>query len=94
MKQTIFSLFFVFIKVCGLPVVTLLGGCQQESVLLYRAISQGTPEQMAKLVLKYKNEVRYIFWNCTCILWRNNMIAIIKNVTFDCLGFRDTQDFS
>ena len=45
-------------QVSGLPVVTLLGGCQQDSILLYRAISQGTPDEMAALVSKYKKQVR------------------------------------
>jgi len=54
-------LFFVSLyQVSGVPVVTLLGGCQQESILLYRAISQGTPNEMAALVSKYKRQVRFL----------------------------------
>jgi len=41
-------------KVSGLPLCVLLGGAHQDSVLLYRAISQGTPEEMVALVSKYK----------------------------------------
>jgi L-alanine-DL-glutamate epimerase-like enolase superfamily enzyme len=43
-------------KVSGLPVVTLLGGRYGNDVALYRAISQDTPEQMAAMVGKYRNE--------------------------------------
>ncbi|MDM7946285.1 MAG: mandelate racemase/muconate lactonizing enzyme family protein [Oceanibaculum nanhaiense] len=40
----------------GLPVVTLLGGRCGEDVLLYRAISQDTPEAMAANVAGYRAE--------------------------------------
>ena len=40
----------------GLPVVTLLGGSQQEQVALYRAISQEEPEKMAAKIAGYKAE--------------------------------------
>ena len=53
-------LFVSLYQVSGLPVVTLLGGCQQESILLYRAISQGTPNEMAALVSKYKRQVLFL----------------------------------
>ncbi|ELT87567.1 hypothetical protein CAPTEDRAFT_228474 [Capitella teleta] len=43
-------------KHCNLPIVTLLGGKQGESVELYRAISQQPPKQMAQNVLKYRAE--------------------------------------
>ena len=43
-------------KVAGLPVGVLLGGFQSEDVTLYRAISQESPEQMAKKVEGYKAE--------------------------------------
>lgn len=43
-------------KVSNVPVSTLLGGRCQDDILLYRAISQGSPEEMAKLVKKYKNQ--------------------------------------
>lgn len=43
-------------KVAGLPVCQLLGGRYGEKVRLYRAISQESPEQMAKKVTGYKNE--------------------------------------
>ena len=38
----------------GLPLVTLLGGRHGESIALYRAISQGTPEAMAANVAGYR----------------------------------------
>jgi cis-L-3-hydroxyproline dehydratase len=41
-------------KVTGLPVCTLLGGRFGESVRLYRAISQESPEQMAAKVAGYQ----------------------------------------
>ena len=44
-------------QVSGLPVCTLLGGRQQESVLLYRAIPQGTPEIMKDMVKRFKDQV-------------------------------------
>jgi len=43
-------------KVCGQPVVTLLGGRYGESFPLYRAISQESPEEMAGKVLRYRSE--------------------------------------
>lgn len=43
-------------KVCGEPVATLLGGRWVEEYPLYRAISQGTPEQMAGTVARYRSE--------------------------------------
>lgn len=43
-------------KVAGLPLTTLLGGRAQESVRLYRAISQDAPEAMAEKVAGYKAE--------------------------------------
>jgi L-alanine-DL-glutamate epimerase-like enolase superfamily enzyme len=42
-------------KSAGQPIATLLGG-RNEDFHLYRAISQGTPRQMADDVLKYKSE--------------------------------------
>ncbi|HEX5475208.1 MAG TPA: cis-3-hydroxy-L-proline dehydratase [Vicinamibacterales bacterium] len=42
-------------QAAGLPVATLLGG-RHDDVHLYRAISQGTPEQMATDVAKYRAE--------------------------------------
>jgi hypothetical protein len=44
--------------VSGLPVSTLLGGKQQDSVLLYRAITQGPPKDMMEMVRKFKQEVK------------------------------------
>jgi len=41
---------------CGLPICTLLGGRSQESVKLYRAISQEEPEIMAQKIAGYKAE--------------------------------------
>lgn len=43
-------------KATNLPVYTLLGGRQQEKVALYRAISQETPDMMAKKIEGYRNE--------------------------------------
>lgn len=43
-------------KVCGQPVASLLGGRFGESFALYRAISQEAPEQMAKMVGRYRSE--------------------------------------
>ena len=41
-------------KATGLPVCTLLGGRFGESVRLYRAISQGPPDEMARNVAGYR----------------------------------------
>ena len=43
-------------KACGEPVCTLLGGRFGERVALYRAISQGPPEEMAAGVARYRDE--------------------------------------
>ncbi len=43
-------------RVAGLPVSALLGGRRVERYPLYRAISQGTPEEMASDVARYKSE--------------------------------------
>ena len=43
-------------KVAQLPVYALLGGAEQEAVQLYRAISQDTPEAMARQVGRYRAE--------------------------------------
>lgn len=43
-------------KVCGQPIYRLLGGAAQDSVVLYRAISQESPEQMAAKIAGYKAE--------------------------------------
>jgi L-alanine-DL-glutamate epimerase-like enolase superfamily enzyme len=43
-------------KAAGLPVVTLLGGREGDSVVLYRAISQSSPEGMAANVAGYRAE--------------------------------------
>ena len=40
-----------------MPLCTLLGGNHQDDILLYRAISQGTPKEMSALVQKYKTMV-------------------------------------
>jgi L-alanine-DL-glutamate epimerase-like enolase superfamily enzyme len=49
-------------KASGLPVCELLGGRFNDSYQLYRAISQGTPDEMAANVEKYVNEgYRYAF---------------------------------
>lgn len=43
-------------KVSGLPVYALLGGAMQDNYLLYRAITQGSPESMAKTIKGYHEE--------------------------------------
>jgi L-alanine-DL-glutamate epimerase-like enolase superfamily enzyme len=43
-------------KVCGQPVVSLLGGRFGDTFALYRAISQEAPEQMARMVGRYRSE--------------------------------------
>ncbi len=43
-------------KVTGLPLYTLLGGQAQEDVVLYRAISQQPPHEMADNVARYRAE--------------------------------------
>jgi len=43
-------------KATGLPLVTLLGGREGDTVALYRAISQSTPEGMADNVAGYRAE--------------------------------------
>lgn len=43
-------------KVAGLPVYQLLGGAAQDSVGLYRAISQDSPDAMARSVQAYRAE--------------------------------------
>lgn len=43
-------------QACGQPVCELLGGRYDEDFVLYRAISQQPPEQMAKNVESYRNE--------------------------------------
>lgn len=43
-------------KVAGLPVADLLGGRFGDDFTLYRAISQGTPEEMAASVTRYREE--------------------------------------
>ena len=46
----------IFGKVAGQPVCNLLGGRHGDSVILYRAISQASPEEMAKSVSGYRDE--------------------------------------
>lgn len=48
-------------KVTGQPVHVLLGGAQQDSIALYRAISQEAPQQMAEKIANYRNEGYRIF---------------------------------
>lgn len=43
-------------QAAGLPVCVLLGGRYNENFPLYRAISQGSPEQMAESVVGYRQE--------------------------------------
>ena len=46
----------IFGKAVGLPVCTLLGGKMMDNYLLYRAISQSSPEEMANKVARFKKE--------------------------------------
>lgn len=43
-------------KVSGLPVSSLLGGAYGEDFVLYRAISQESPDEMAKKIAGYREE--------------------------------------
>ncbi len=43
-------------QAAGVPVCTLLGGRTMDDFLLYRAISQGTPKEMADDVARYREE--------------------------------------
>ncbi len=43
-------------KACGQPVCTLLGGRYEDDFVLYRAISQESPEEMAGKVKGYRDE--------------------------------------
>jgi L-alanine-DL-glutamate epimerase-like enolase superfamily enzyme len=43
-------------KATGLPVHALLGGAAQDNIALYRAITQGTPEQMAANIAGYREQ--------------------------------------
>lgn len=43
-------------KASGQPVATLLGGCFGDDFALYRAISQDTPDAMAKMVQVYREQ--------------------------------------
>ncbi len=43
-------------QACGVPVVTLLGGRFGDTFALYRAISQDTPEAMARMVKVYRDQ--------------------------------------
>ena len=43
-------------KVTGLPVSSLLGGAYGENFVLYRAISQESPDEMAKKIAGYREE--------------------------------------
>ena len=43
-------------QVAGLPICELLGGRYQDDFVLYRAISQESPERMAELVAKHRAE--------------------------------------
>ena len=46
---------------CGVPVSTLMGGCQGEAVKCYRAISQDTPERMVERVAVCRAEGHHHF---------------------------------
>lgn len=43
-------------KVAGIPVSTLMGGTSGDSILLYRAISQDTPDVMTQRVREYQSQ--------------------------------------
>ena len=43
-------------KACGVPLCTLLGGRCGDRIALYRAISQGSPEEMAERVARFRGE--------------------------------------
>ena len=43
-------------KQAGMPIYTLLGGAAQDTVALYRAISQEAPEAMARSITDYRKE--------------------------------------
>ena len=43
-------------QLAGLPVCTLLGGRYSDDIVLYRAISQQPPDEMAKSVARYSSE--------------------------------------
>ena len=43
-------------KHTGLPVCTLLGGALQDEVILYRAISQEAPEELARKIAGYRDD--------------------------------------
>jgi L-alanine-DL-glutamate epimerase-like enolase superfamily enzyme len=43
-------------KVCGLPIVSLMGGRFGETFALYRAISQEAPEKMGEMVGYYRSQ--------------------------------------
>ena len=43
-------------KACGMPVYQLLGGAAQDKVALYRAISQESPDIMARKIAGYRAE--------------------------------------
>jgi L-alanine-DL-glutamate epimerase-like enolase superfamily enzyme len=46
----------IFGQVCGQPICTLLGGRYSDDFVLYRAISQESPERMAAKVAGYRDE--------------------------------------
>lgn len=50
------ALWDIFGQAVGLPLCTLLGGCQGESFPLYRAISQRPAEEMADEVVRFRSE--------------------------------------
>ena len=61
-----------------MPLCTLLGGNHQDDILLYRAISQGTPKEMAALVQKYKTMVCIILVEFkTFYVLKNPILCII-----------------
>ena len=66
-------------QVSGMPLCTLLGGNHQDDILLYRAISQGTPKEMSALVQKYKTMVCIILVEfLECYVMKHPILCIIQ----------------
>ena len=67
----------------GLPLCTLLGGNHQDDILLYRAISQGTPQEMAQLIQKYKSMVcLFPFYRKLVAIFKGHWGGHVLHLTF------------
>ena len=67
----------------GLPLCTLLGGNHQDDILLYRAISQGTPQEMAQLIQKYKSMVcLFPFYRKLVAIFKGHWRGHVLHLTF------------